>query len=105
MYAKCAPLIHSLFLFFTVVGASNDYRVIENPPFQITSAGNADVSLIIESDNVALEDDETFNVTLEIISRFGTGIPQFDGTARNEFLCPLQVFIEDRTGEWTDVCV
>ena len=80
-------------------GASFDYRVIATPPLTISSAiRTAQVALIIESD-VTLEDIEYFNVTLAVTGRAGTNLPQFDGTARNEFLGSLQVLIEDRTGE------
>ena len=98
-----ALLIHSLFISFTAEGASNDYRVIASPPPQITSVTpTAEIALIIESDNVALEGREYFNVTLDITNRLGTGIPQFDGTARNEFfLNNLQVFIVDVTSKWS----
>ena len=98
-----ALLIHSLFLSFTAIGASNDYRVIASPPPQITNANpTTTIALIIESDNVALEGVEYFNVTLNITNTFGTGIPQFDGTARNEFFCDnLMVCIEDETSKWS----
>ena len=100
MYAKCALLIYSLFLSVTEEGPSFDYTVIAISPLRISNASRtAQIALFIWIDDVALEDFEYFNVTLAVTGRVGTNIPQFDGTARNEFLGSLQVLIEDGTGE------
>ena len=90
-------MIHSMFSIFTAAGSSDDYRVLLPSPFIISNfAPTLVIQLIIQSDQVALEGLEFFNVTLDIVNRLG---PAFDGSARNAFfLNNLQVFIEDRTG-------
>ena len=75
-----------------------DFTVVAASPLIVTSYDpTGDVIMLIKNDDVAMEDTEDFNVTLELTSRH----PFTSFTdARNEFFVNhIQVCIEDRTGK------
>ena len=76
---------------------SADFTVVAASPLIVTSYDpTGDVVMLIKTDNVAMEDIEGFNVTLELTGRYP--LTSFT-VARNEFFVNhIQVCIEDRTG-------